>query len=184
MRRESKQIAYGCMGITLIAIPVVVLGWVAYDFFGPEFTDPDSKIPDFERYYFGIISGVAFVVIVVPWLCAVMSIFGLLNILVVALSTRVLLFRYEVERVHRETLTQLDEEMSTVEGGDQIKMLMDRSKKRDRTPSKYQNYFSYANMALYPRLAHEAFLIRRQIHLACHEFENVLGMLALVTLFY
>lgn len=179
MRKESEYIAIFVVVAIISCTTVVVIGWVYFDFFSPDFMSPHPDISEFQRYWFGIVSGIAFLVIVIPWLCAILSIFGVVNTLVIALSARVTLFKGQVERCHHESMVALDQEITQAERAMQL-FESDPAYQPDRTPLKFHNYFSYPNMEKYPKITHEAFLLRRQILLACHEFDWILGLLLVV----
>jgi len=57
---------------------VVLFGWVVYDFFSEEYMD----LSDRNDVWFGLISGIAFCIIAVPWLASFFSIYGTLHVII------------------------------------------------------------------------------------------------------
>jgi len=78
----------------------VVFGWIRYDFFGGH---SDDDATDLQRAWFGQVSGFAFVIIVVPWCCALVSIYGVLNMSCTLLMTRVDVFQETVNNMYHAT---------------------------------------------------------------------------------
>ena len=95
------------MPVILLATIVLIFGWVI-DFFSVKYWGIRDT---FEGVWFGVISGTAFLLIVVPWLAALMSVFGLINTLVLILKGRVKLFEMTCERIHTDLISNIRAEL-------------------------------------------------------------------------
>ena len=100
--KDTGFIAHFALAFAGVAVVMVVYGWVWFDFFSDDYHNADKaqdyKQNSLERVWFGYISGFAFAVIVVPWVAALVAVYGMIKTLVTIAKARVRIFTAGCER--------------------------------------------------------------------------------------
>jgi hypothetical protein len=178
--RKKTLVIANCafLGIAVVTL-IVVFGWMRYDFLGGEYQAGQDR-GEAETYWFGWLSGIAFGIIVVPWCCALMSIYGVLSVLCFVLSIRIKCFQHGVENAYEATVDLESRNLIAQEGGADLPS-MALIKHESMMFAGTSTSFTHNNR-VYAQLQHSAYVLRSELDTAGKSFERIMVSLLLVSM--